>query len=322
MPNFWKELKKPIMILAPMEDVTDTVFRQIVKQAGTPDVFFTEFTSVEGICSGGKQAVSHRLKFDKSERPLVAQIWGINPEHFKQTAELLVKMGFDGIDLNFGCPERSVLKQGACSAMINTPELAAKIIQATKEGAGDLPVSVKTRIGFKEIQTEEWLGFLLKQDIAALTVHGRTVKEMSEVPAHWDEIGEAVKLRDQIAPNTLVFGNGDVLSMEDAYSKVKEYGVDGIMVGRGIFKNPWLFNKAIDLNTVTIDQRIALLLDHVRLYDEVWGQTKNFQVLKKFFKIYINGFDGAAELRAKLMETKTRSEVEEIILQYTKPESA
>src|SRR3989344_5899284 len=235
MKNIWQSLTKPFFVLAPMDDVTDTVFRQVVAVVSKPNLFFTEFTNVDGLQSVGREKVLTRLQHQKTERPLIAQIWGLNPENFCKSAQDISKMDFDGIDLNMGCPEHGTVKKGACSALINNPELAAQIIAATKKGAGDLPVSVKTRIGFSEIQTEEWCGFLLKQDIAVLTVHGRTVKEMSKVPAHWDEIGKVVKLRDKMGLKTLIIGNGDVENREDGLKKVQEYGVDGIMIGRGIF---------------------------------------------------------------------------------------
>jgi len=215
--NIWQQLKKPIFILAPMEDVTDTVFRQIVLSLGKPDLFFTEFTNCEALLSKGKRRVEHRLQFTSLEKPIIAQIWGTKPEQFKKVAETLVDMGFDGIDINMGCPERSVVRQGACSALIKDHALTREIIQAVKEGSGGkLPVSVKTRIGFNEIQTEEWIGFLLEQDLASLTIHGRTVKEMSAVPAHWDEIGKVTLLRDQLNSNTIIIGNGDVMSLKEA----------------------------------------------------------------------------------------------------------
>lgn len=317
MKNSWKELKKPIFILAPMDDVTDTVFRQIIGDLAAPDLYFTEFTSVDGMVSEkGHEPVSRRLKFTEKERPIIAQIWGNDPEKFFKAAEMIKGMGFDGIDINMGCPEKSVVRRGMCSGLINNPELAARIIQATKDGAGGLPVSVKTRIGMREIQTEEWIGHLLKQDLATLTVHGRTVREMSKVPAHWDEIGKAVKLRDQIAPQTLIIGNGDVESYEDGLQKVKEYGVDGIMIGRGIFKNLWIFEKSGKAYDLTLNQRLDQLLKHSRLFVKTFGNTKSFALLKKFYKCYLSDFDGAAEIRAKFMETKSIEDVEKLAQSY------
>ncbi len=322
--NIWQSLKKPIMILAPMEEVTDTVFRQIVGSCGAPDLYFTEFTSVEGMNhKKGIKHIQHRLFFTEKERPIIAQIWGTDLENFTKAAEKIKNMGFDGIDINMGCPEKNVVKNGCCSALIKNPEKAAAIIQAVKDGAGNLPVSVKTRIGFSTIQTEEWIGFLLKQDIAAITIHGRTQKEMSEVPAHWDEIGKAVKLRDQISPETIIIGNGDVQTLEEAHEKVKEYNVDGIMVGRGIFRNVFFFNPQKPLEKVTVQERLEVLLRHVDLFTTTWvsddsrySHSKNYHILKKFFKAYVNNFPGAAELRNKLMQTETINQIRPIINDY------
>lgn len=314
--TIWEQLKKPILILAPMEDVTDTAFRQILLQTGRPGLFFTEFTNVDGMESAGREQVIKRLRFLPKEKPLIAQIWGITPENFYKAAQEIREMGYDGIDLNMGCPQKDVTSHGACSALIKNHTLATEIIRATQEGAGDLPVSVKTRIGFNTIQTEEWIGFLLSHNLSALTVHGRTVKEMSKVPAHWDEIGKAVQLRNVHAPQTLLIGNGDVESLLDAEEKVKTYGIDGVMVGRGIFHNPWLFNKSVNPAEKTLHERIQLLHDHVALYSQTWGKTKHYPPLKKYFKIYLSGFDGAAEARTKFMETNTPEEALQLATSY------
>lgn len=298
-----------------MDDVTDTVFRQIIADLAAPDLYFTEFTSVDGMVSEkGFEPVSKRLQFTEKERPIIAQIWGSDLDKFFEAAQMIKKMGFDGIDINMGCPEKSVVKRGMCSALINNQPLAAEIIKATKEGGG-LPVSVKTRLGFREIQTEEWLGFLLKQDLDALIIHGRTVKEMSKVPAHWDEIGKAVKLRDAINPKTLIIGNGDIESYQDGLAKVKTYGVDGIMIATGIFKNLWIFEKSGKIHALTLEGRLNQLLKHTRLFVDTWGNTKSFAILKKFFKCYLSDFDGAAELRAKFMEAKNLEDIEELVKQ-------
>lgn len=311
--NFWNNLKSPFTVLAPMEDVTDTVFRQIVTSCGRPDVYFTEFTNCEGIQSKGKPKIIHRLQYTFEEHPIVAQIWGLNPENYYKTATLANEMGFDGIDINMGCPEKSIVKNGACSALINNPHLASEIISATKTGAQGIPVSVKTRIGFKTVQTKEWIGFLLTQNLDALTIHGRTTKEMSLVPAHWDEIGKGVMLRDKMKKKTIIIGNGDVMSLRDAHDKARLYGLDGVMIGRGIFYNPWLFNQGVKIEEITKLQRLSLLLKHTNLFTKTWGTSKNFSILKKFFKIYIRDFDGAGELREKLMETKNSDEVARIV---------
>lgn len=300
-----------------MDDVTDTVFRSIIGDLAAPDLYFTEFTSIDGMLSEkGKEPVNRRLKFSKKERPIIAQIWGNDPEKFFKAAQMVKEMGFDGIDINMGCPEKSVVKRGMCSGLIHNPKLAGEIIKATREGGGGLPISVKTRLGFREIQTEEWLGFLLKQDLDALAIHGRTVREMSKVPAHWDEIAKAVELRDQINPKTLIIGNGDVSSYEDGLEKIKEAGVDGVMIGTGIFKNLWIFEKSGKIHNPPLEERLNQLLKHTKLFVETWGNTKSFAILKKFFKCYVSGFEGASELRAKFMEANSLEDVERLVQGY------
>ncbi len=240
--GFWAQLKKPIMALAPMANVTDAAFRHIIANYGRPDVLWTEFVSCDGLCSEGKERLLVDLKFGESERPIVAQFFGATPEHFYKCAQLAQELGFDGIDINMGCPDRSVEKQGAGAALIKNPYLAQKIIYETMRGAGTLPVSVKTRIGYTQNTLHEWLKYLLETECAAITIHARTRKEMSAVPARWDTIREAVEIRDTFCKGkekTLVLGNGDVTTIAEAHARAQETGVDGIMIGRGIFGNPW-----------------------------------------------------------------------------------
>lgn len=296
-----------------MEDVTDTVFRRIVAKCGKPDLFYTEFVSCDGLLSPGREKVAQRLQYTEEERPLIAQIWGTDPSAFYKAAQIIVELGFDGIDINMGCPVEKIVKQGACSALIENPTLAVEIIKATKEGAGDLPVSVKTRIGFKNRKTTEWASVLLGTDLAALTIHGRVAKEMSKYPADWDAVGEVVRLRDSMGVSTLIVGNGDIKSLSQALEMHQKYDVDGVMIGRGIFDNPWLFNQSVDISKVSVEEKLNILLEHVTLFDQVWGDKKNFAILKKFFKVYVNGFDGAADLRAKLMECEDADEVKVVI---------
>lgn len=319
--NIWQKLKKPILILAPMEDVTDTVFRRIIMECGRPSLFFTEFTNVDGMCSDGDQEVSKRLLFTPKESPIIAQVWGMNPENYFKAAKRIAEMGYDGIDINMGCPQKAVVSRGACSALIKNQALAKEIIQATKEGAKDLPVSVKTRIGFKTNALEEWISFLLSQDLVTLTIHARTAAEMSKVPAHWEEMPKAVALKNKLAPHTILIGNGDVTSLEDAKIKAKQYGLDGIMIGRGVFTNPWIFNPKVSIENISPHERIQLLIKHVALYEKTWGKKKNYQILKKYFKIYASNFPGAQDLRIKLMETENGQQVEDIISAYTKENS-
>lgn len=338
----WQSLPKPFFALAPMEGGTDTVFRQIVNICGRPDVEFTEFTNVEGLLSKGKEEVGKRLVFDPSEKPLIAQIWGSKPESFFEVAKMLVEMGFDGIDINMGCPERTVVNNGCCSALIENPKLAAEIIQATKEGAketltrhpdpgldpgeGSLPVSVKTRIGFKTIETDRWIGFLLQQNLDALTVHFRTQKEMSLVPAHWEEAEKVSKLRNELSPDTVIIGNGDVATKKQGRELAQKYGLDGVMIGRGVFHNPYVFNEEADYESQSKEERISLLLKHLDLFEKTWkkthplserGYAKSFPPLKRYFKIYISGFEGVADLRAKLMLTQNLDEVREVLANST-----
>ena len=309
MINFWKKLSKPILILAPMADVTDCAFRQIIAKYGKPDVFYTEFVSVDGLMHPeAREKLLIDLKYAENERPIVAQMFGSKPENFEQVARMLVTMGFDGIDINMGCPVKKVLNQNSCSALIRTPELAKEIILATKRGAGDIPVSVKTRIGFNTIDIKNWIPQLLEAEPAALTVHLRTVKEMSLVPAHWDLMPSIVKLRDKMKKETLIIGNGDVVDINDAKEKVKNYGCDGVMLGRAIFGNPWLFKG----NVPTLEEKLKVMIEHTKLFEEMLGGIKSFAIMKKHYKAYVNGFDGAKELRIKLMDAVDANEVEKI----------
>lgn len=313
MLNFWQKLRKPITVLAPMDGVTDTVFRQAVASRGKPSVFFTEFTSTDGLCSKGGEKLKTKLTFTEAERPIVAQIWGSDPKKFYQAAKIIQELGFDGIDINMGCPDRKVVGSGAGAALILNPELVREIIKATKQGAPALPLSVKTRLGFSVLQTEQWLGFLLGQGLAAMTVHGRTAKEKSEPSANWEEIRKVVEMRDQLGVTTLVLGNGDVKSYTGILEKFGCYRVDGIMVGRGIFENLWLFNPAVNPIKITSHDRIKGLSSHLELYQKTWGKEKKIEPLKKFVKIYIAGFSDASVIREKLMSVHSAEEMGKIL---------
>lgn len=317
--NPWHKSDKPLWILAPMEDVTDTVFRQLIIKAGKPDIVYTEFTSTDGMSHKiGYSNVSHRLEYQQKERPIIAQIWGKNPKHYYEVAQEIAARGFDGIDINMGCPVKKIIKQGCCSALIDNPELASEIIIAVQEGVShSLPVSVKTRIGFNSIVTEQWTSHLLKHNLAALIVHGRTTKELSKVPCHWEEIAKVPKLRDHLSPKTVVIGNGDIFTRKQGLLAIKETSVDGIMVGRGIFKNPWFFNDEYTNDTngkiyfrgqeIEVAKRIKLCQDHIKLWKSTWGDKRNYNDLKKYYKIYIHDFPGASKLRNELMQTASPS---------------
>ena len=315
--GFWEKLDKPFFALAPMYDVTDAVFRRIIARYSNPDVIFTEFVSVDGLAHPeGKKKLMHHLWFDESERPVVAQVFGIEPDNFKKVAGLCRELGFDGIDINMGCPEKNIVKQGTGSALIKNPTLAKEIIIATKEGAGEMPVSVKTRIGFSREEIDNWLPNILECDVANLTVHLRTRKEMSKVPAHWDLMEKIVELRNSIQKDTLITGNGDVVSIEQGKKLAQETKCDGIMIGRGVFGNPWLFNG--EVQNISVEEKLKVMVEHTKLFDELFGGIKNFAIMKKHYKAYVNGFDNASTLRAKLMEANDVESVEKIVEHFSK----
>ena len=312
MNNFWTDLPKPFFILAPMEAVTDVVFRHVVNSAGRPDVFFTEFTNAASYFSPkGAQSTRGRLTFTDDEQPMVAQIWGNDPEHFAYMAKGLKEQGFQGIDINMGCPVTNVASKSCGSGLIRNPQLAAELIAAAKKGG--LPVSVKTRLGYtSKDEFVEWLSHILKQDIVNLTIHLRTRKEMSKVPAHYELIAEIKKLRDEIAPQTLLTINGDIRDRQHGMELVKEYGVDGIMIGRGVFTNPFAFEK--EVREHSREELLGLLHMQLDLHDKYSAeQPRKFDPLKRFFKIYVRDFAGASELRDKLMHTKSTDEVRAIL---------
>ncbi|PTI39403.1 tRNA dihydrouridine synthase [Staphylococcus casei] len=305
--NFWRDLPRPFFILAPMEDVTDIVFRHVVSEAGRPDVFFTEFTNTESFCHPeGIHSVRGRLTFSEDEQPMVAHIWGDKPEHFREMSIGMAEMGFKGIDLNMGCPVANVASKGKGSGLILRPETAAEIIQAAK--AGGLPVSVKTRLGYYEIdEWKDWLKHVFEQDIANLSIHLRTRKEMSKVDAHWELIEAVKKLRDDIAPNTLLTINGDIPDRKTGLELAEKYGIDGVMIGRGIFHNPYAFEK--EPREHTNKELLGLLRLHLALFKKYSkDEARLFKPLRRFFKIYVRGMRGASELRHQLMHTNTTDE--------------
>lgn len=312
----WNELKKPFTILAPMEGVTDCVFRSVVNRAGRPDLFFTEFTNVSSYASErGRHDALERLTVKPEDKPIIAQIWGKNPAHFGELAKQLESLGFSGLDLNFGCPDRHVNKAGGGAAMIRTPELAIECIKQAKANTS-LPVSVKTRLGFT--YTEEyktWLKLLLEQDLAALTIHLRTRKEMSKVPAHYELIPEIIQLRARISPSTKLIINGDIKDQRQISELSQSYPeVDGFMIGRGIFQNPYCFTN----HTPTKDDLLTLFRYHLDQYDARAKEIEHYpyEPLKRFFKIYINSFDGASDLRVKLMDCKNTAELRQVLDDY------
>ncbi|MFJ5771783.1 tRNA dihydrouridine synthase [Psychrobacillus sp. NPDC093180] len=315
--NFWRDLPRPFFVLAPMEDVTDVVFRHVVSKAGRPDVFFTEFTNSDSYCHPeGMKSVRGRLIFTEDEQPMVAHIWGDNPEYFRRMSIGMAELGFKGVDINMGCPVPNVATRGKGSGLILRPEVAAELIQAAK--AGGLPVSVKTRLGYTDVdEWKEWLAHILKQDIANLSIHLRTRKEMSQVDAHWELIPDIKKLRDEIAPNTLLTINGDIPDRQTGLELVEKYGIDGVMIGRGIFKNPFAFEKEPKEHSTT--EYLDLLRLQLDLQDQYAAELpRSITALHRFFKIYVKGFRGAGELRNQLMSTKSTDEVRALLDEFEK----
>jgi tRNA-dihydrouridine synthase len=308
--SFLKDLPKPFFVLAPMDDVTDTVFRQIVNVCAPPDLYFTEFVNVDGLQSPGRPRLMHKLQKDDNDVPVIAQLWGLVPENFYKTTKELIEMGYDGVDLNMGCPVKTVVKNGACAALIKNRELAGDIIDAVQQGSGgSLPVSVKTRVGYNTVDLS-WVEYLLTKKLDLLSIHGRTAKQKSLVDADWDLIGQARELRDSLSPETLIVGNGDVLSRQQGIELAEKYKLDGIMIGRGVFHDPLIFAENSPWADHSPEQKVDLYKKHVELFAKTWqNNQRRIETLNKFCKVYINGFDGAKELREKLMSAKTTEEL-------------
>jgi len=313
MSHIWQDLPQPFFILAPMEAVTDVVFRHVIASAAAPDIYFSEFTNATGWVHAGEKAIGGRLYKTDDEQPIIAQIWGGEPGDMVQLAHHCKELGFDGIDINMGCPAKSAVKSGG-SALILKPELAAESIQAAK--VAGLPVSVKTRLGYSKIdEWRDWLTHIFKQDIVNLTIHLRTKKEMSKVPAHHELIPEIIKLRDAVAPHTLLTINGDIEDRAAGEKLVRENpGLNGIMIGRGVFHNPFAFET--NPSEHPKEELLHLLCTHLDLYDTYAHKTgRPFETLKRFFKIYVRNFDGAAEMRDRLMNSTSTDQARELIAQ-------
>ena len=338
MKNFWAELPKPFFALAPLANVTDAAFRRLIAKYSklghgvSKFVMYTEFVSADGLCLAveeGRAKLMRDLVFSDAERPIVAQFFTSTPEHMEKAAALAQKLGFDGVDINMGCPDKTIEKQNAGAKLILNPERAQELIAAAKRGAPNLPVSVKTRLGYNKDILEEWLPALLAAKPAAVVIHARTRKEMSKVPACWERIKRAVEIRDELGSSTIIIGNGDLKDLEDAGQKIKETGADGAMLGRAIFGRPWLFAAGEaeipfsgEMNTTptppketsaSLEKRLRVMVEHTKLFEELLGDIKSFAIMKKHFKAYCEGFPGAKELRIRLMETENAAEVEQII---------
>ncbi|MFA6158233.1 MAG: tRNA-dihydrouridine synthase [Candidatus Paceibacterota bacterium] len=326
--GFWKKLPRPFFVLAPMADVTDAAFRRVITEHGKPHVLWTEFVSADGLCSPGRKVLQRDLEYTEGERPIVAQLFSSHPDKMREASRLAAELGFDGIDINMGCPDRSIEKQGAGAAMMKNPRLAREVIRAAKEGVAlaaekmgakgrIIPVSVKTRIGYNKNEIATWIPEILAEGVAVLTLHCRTRKEMSLVPARWEHVKEVVGIRDRMGVPTLIIGNGDALNLEDARAKAAASGADGVMLGRAIFGNPWLFSELHSKDgkpvVPTLEEKLRVLVDHSKLYEKLLGDIKSFAIMKKHFKAYVHGFDHAKELRVKLMEAESAADLEKTV---------
>ena len=378
--GFWEKLKRPFFALAPMADVTDCVFRRVIAEIAKPDIFFTEFTSVDGLChERGREKLLINLKYSELERPIVAQIFGSKPENIKKASMLCKELGFDGVDINMGCPDRLIEKQGAGAALIKNPGLAREIIEAAREGAHPLPISLKTRMGYSSLdEFEDWFGTLLDCNLAAITIHLRTRQEMSNVPAHWEMAGRLreLQIKNRLTPSRssgtavptydsnlqfsspearglsahilsfgrsdhlypLVIANGDVEDLVDAREKAEKYNLDGIMLGRAIFGNPWLFadlartsDSQIEHPSVALakggnrpdwPEVFRVMTYHAKLFEQTFiteplshgaKPIKNFATMRKFFGAYISGYPHAHEIKLALMSCATANEVENVL---------
>ncbi|MEK7063684.1 MAG: tRNA-dihydrouridine synthase [Patescibacteria group bacterium] len=330
--SFWDTLQKPIFALAPLADVTDAAFRRLIAKYSklseigshsVPYITWTEFVSADGLALApeeGRKKLLADLIYTEAERPIIAQFFSASPKNMEHAAALARELGFDGVDINMGCPDKSIEKQGAGAAHIKNPGLAQEVIAAAKQGAGDLPVSVKTRLGYNKDELDEWLPKLLAAKPAAVTIHARTRKEMSLVPARWERVARAVEIRNEQSSDALILGNGDLKDVADATAKVAESGADGAMLGRAIFGNPWLFSER---GPTSLRERLEVMVEHTKLYEELLmhpssglGAGKSFSIMKKHYKAYVSGFDGAAELRAELMNAKDAREVEVVVEAY------
>ena len=320
MKHFWDTLPRPFFALAPLEDVTDAAFRRLIARHGKPNVMFTEFTSADGLVladEAGQKKLRKKLLYDESERPIVAQLFSAEPEYMEKASVLVAELGFDGVDINMGCPVNEVVRQECGAALIKNPARARELIRAA--GKSGLPVSIKTRIGYDRDELDTWLPELLVEEPAAITVHARTRREMSDVPARWENVARAVEIRDSLKSRTLIIGNGDLVDIADARAKVAATGADGAMLGRAIFGNPWLFSGASNSEhsrkAVTKELKIAALIEHLKLFDEFLTGTTHFAAMKKHFKAYVSGWDGARDLRVRLMATERVGEAQTVLRQ-------
>ena len=312
-----------MLVLAPMYNVTDVAFRQLVAGCGSPDLFMTEFVNVDGLFSPGRVRLEPFLyREDSHSTPVIAQIWGQNPENYYKAATFVKELGFNGIDINIGCPDKTVVKNNGCSALIQAKnhQLVSEMIKALASAKTGLPISIKTRLGFKQFDLG-WFEFLFNQpNVSMVTIHGRTVAELSKVPARWDDIEKIRQLRDQINPAIKIVGNGDVADKDDAETKQKQHKLDGVMIGRSIFTNPFLFAKPLDYwKGQTAKFKIKLFIKHIDLFLGSYPNgERNFAPLKKFLKVYLSDFSTASALRSSVAESTSAGQARQILTSFLK----
>lgn len=305
----------PIIGLAPMDGVTDAPFRWITDIYGKPDILYTEFTSVKGLILG-KPAIQRMLLKHKTLTKTVAQFFGCEPEYFYQAALVALEKGFDGVDINMGCPDKSVFHKGAGAALIINPKVAKKIVLAVKKGVMEgkkkykidrhITVSVKTRTGYRQPQTKEWISHLLEVEPDVICIHARTFSQKYSGLADWNQIGIAADLAKKT--KTKIFGNGDIKCKTQALDKIKEYNLAGVLIGRGALGNPWIFKGV----TPTTEERFEVLLEHCKKFTEFFP-TADLSIMRKHIAWYVKDFPHAAEVRNELMQIKTIEEVKNIL---------
>lgn len=313
MNNIWQIIKKPITGLAPMDGVTDEPMRQVQCLVAKPDVMYTEFISVEGF-QRNRNAFSRKLFFKENERPIVTQVFGYTPEAFYKTVLEVSKLGFDGIDINMGCPAKGVLKKGGGGALIGDCQLAEKIIEeslkAIKDSGKDIPLSVKTRIGKNEIITKDWISFLCRFPIAEITIHGRLLKEGNNGPVNWEEIQKAAEIA---RPKGIIcLGNGGVKFYQEAREKAEKYGLDGVLIGQAACGNPWVFSENI---LPTQDLILKTIIQHAELVSEFYDE-RGFVSILKHFSWYPKEFKNCKKLKIELLKTRNLREVQQIIKKF------
>ncbi len=354
--NFWQKIDKPIVGLSPMDGVTDASFRFIAAKHGGPDVTITEFVNVE---SGFfvPDVLVKDLTYTESERPVVAQIYGSTPEMFYKFAHVVCELGFDGLDINMGCPAKKVAARGSGAALILTPGLAQSIIRAARQGIQHwfegqtlcdlkippeliqkfsisnrlrtgleipprrrlIPVSVKTRLGYDQITVEEWIQTLLEEKPSVISLHGRTLKQMYKGNADWEAIARAVELAKN--SETLILGNGDLQNMNDIYRRVRETGVDGVLIGRSAQGNPWIFRakdqvkQALRSNdaasiphaAISLEERFRVMIEHSMRFEKHRG-IPCFVGMRKHLAWYCKALYRASELRSQMVRVNNAQE--------------